>query len=595
MKKVNIIRKIGRKLDFMKDLKIGNKLIICFTSIGLSFLLAFGIALSGMVKSNKELRNMYDKNLIGVSTISNMSKLYQEEIVKLNSLFQFGPTTFTYKTINERRLACEAEIEESFIIYEKLMTDKKEEALFDTLQSFYHNEFQKTKEQFMYFAEAGRETDGRDSIVKYAKVIEDMAVKFRELTDYKLQLAEKSVLKLEDSFFILVNISLAFIILAIAYSLIMIRYLNKHISQKIVKIAGIAEELAVGNIDVEVEVESKDEVGQLANSFSKMIDGIKEQAKVALAIAEGNLSIEYAPKSEKNKLGNALVKTIDGLDSIFDTFRVAAGQVNLGANQVSSGAQQLSLGATEQASAVEELAATVEDISKQAKDNALGTSQVKDLVLKAIAEVKNGNEKMNRMIEAMEGIDSSSKKISKIIKVIDSIAFQTNILALNAAVEAARAGAAGKGFAVVAGEVRNLAGKSAEAAKDTTDLIQESINKVSEGTKIANSTADSLGAIVQSIDKIANIVEQIDISSDQQSVSITQVTQGIDQIATVVQTNSATAEESAAASEELSGQAQMLLELIAKIKLKEERKYEHKKDKGLHKEFNIELDEFNKY
>jgi len=595
MKKVNIIRKIGRKLDFMKDLKIGNKLIICFTSIGLSFLLAFGIALSGMVKSNKELRNMYDKNLIGVSTISNMSKLYQEEIVKLNSLFQFGPTTFTYKTINERRLACEAEIEESFIIYEKLMTNKKEEALFDTLQSFYHNEFQKTKEQFMYFAEAGRETDGRDSIVKYAKVIEDMAVKFRELNDYKLQLAEKSVLKLEDSFFILVNISLAFIILAIAYSLIMIRYLNKHISQKIIKIAVIAEELAIGNIDVELEVESKDEVGQLANSFSKMIDGIKEQAKVALAIAEGNLSIEYAPKSEKNKLGNALVKTIDGLDSIFDTFRVAAGQVNLGANQVSSGAQQLSLGATEQASAIEELASTVEDISKQAKDNALGTSQVKDLVLKAIAEVKNGNEKMNRMIEAMEGIDSSSKKISKIIKVIDSIAFQTNILALNAAVEAARAGAAGKGFAVVAGEVRNLAGKSAEAAKDTTDLIQESINKVSEGTKIANSTADSLGAIVQSIDKIANIVEQIDISSDQQSVSITQVTQGIDQISTVVQTNSATAEESAAASEELSSQAQMLLELIAKIKLKEERKYEHKKEKGLQKEFNIVLDEFNKY
>jgi methyl-accepting chemotaxis protein len=228
----------------------------------------------------------------------------------------------------------------------------------------------------------------------------------------------------------------------------------------------------------------------------------------------------------------------------------------------------LSQGATEQASSIEELSASIEEVSAQTKENAQNASKANELADLAKDYAINGNEQMKRMLKAMDDINESSSNINKIIKVIDDIAFQTNILALNAAVEAARAGQHGKGFAVVAEEVRTLAGRSANAAKETTALIEDSIKKSEEGTRIAKDTAEALEKIFEEVKTVSDLVSCINNASDEQAAAIAQINQGIMQVSQVVQENSATSEESAAASEELASQAEALKEIVGQARLK---------------------------
>ncbi|MFA9424498.1 MAG: methyl-accepting chemotaxis protein, partial [Sedimentibacter sp.] len=239
-----------------------------------------------------------------------------------------------------------------------------------------------------------------------------------------------------------------------------------------------------------------------------------------------------------------------------------------GSEELAGGAQVLTQGATEQASSIEELAATINEISEQIISNAESAQNAKRTSEDTAAEVQKGTEHMQHMISSMDEINSSSVQIGKIIKAIEDIAFQTNILALNAAVEAARAGSAGKGFAVVADEVRNLANKSTQAAKNTSELIENSLNAITKGAKIANETVDSFDLIVKKTNMTVALVEKIAEASQQQAIAASQVNEGIEQISSVVQTNSATAEETAAASEELSSQAIIVRNLLRTIKIR---------------------------
>ncbi len=265
--------------------------------------------------------------------------------------------------------------------------------------------------------------------------------------------------------------------------------------------------------------------------------------------------------------GRLAEEQAESLKKLLAEIDIAAEQVSAGTRQVSDGSQEISQGATEQASAIEELTVSVSQIAEQTRQNAISANQANELTIAAAAEAAKGNERMKAMQQAMNEISEASSSISKIIKVIDDIAFQTNILALNAAVEAARAGVHGKGFAVVAEEVRNLAARSAGAAKETTELIEGSIKKTEAGTNIANDTANALSAIVDGVDKAAQLVGEIATASGEQAGAIAQVDRGIEQMSQVVQTNSATSEETAAAAQELSSQAEMLKGLVGQFRL----------------------------
>jgi methyl-accepting chemotaxis protein len=326
-----------------------------------------------------------------------------------------------------------------------------------------------------------------------------------------------------------VQVMLGVVIVAMVAAVLLGLFISRIISKPLNVLVIAANKIAQGDLDVTVDVDTKDEVGILAASFRKMSNNINE---------------------------------------VMENIRNASEQVASGSKQVSDSSVELSQGATEQASSIEQLTASIEEISSQTKLNAENANEANELAEIARENAAQGNGHMKEMLKAMEEINESSSNISKIIKVIDEIAFQTNILALNAAVEAARAGQHGKGFAVVAEEVRNLAARSANAAKETTDMIEGSIRKVEGGTKIATETAGALNKIVDGVAKVTNIVSDIATASNEQAAGIAQINQGIMQVSEVVQTNSATSEESAAASEELLSQAELLKEQVLKFKLK---------------------------
>lgn len=367
-----------------------------------------------------------------------------------------------------------------------------------------------------------------------------------------------------DTITVLITIIIVITLIAIGLAFLIVLSITKPIG----KLSKAAEALSLGDVNVSVDTNSQDEVGQLMQAFSRMITSIRDQARVVEQVANGDLTVQVKVRSEHDLMGIKLQEMVERNNEILSSINTAADQVASGSKQVSDSSIALSQGATEQASSVEQLTASLEEISTQTKLNAQNANEANQLAADSKQSALQGNEQMKDMLGAMREINEASSSISKIIKVIDEIAFQTNILALNAAVEAARAGQHGKGFAVVAEEVRNLAARSANAAKETTDMIEGSINKVQEGTRIADQTAEALKSIVGDIERVASLVGEIALASTEQAAAITQINQGISQVSQVIQTNSATSEESAAASEELSSQAGLLKQQVARFKLK---------------------------
>ena len=378
----------------------------------------------------------------------------------------------------------------------------------------------------------------------------------------------------EINTFIIVILIFAVISLILAF--VVALPVGKRIGGPVASCAKRIEQLANGDLSSPVpEFNRQDEIKTLTDAtqtvVSDMNNVIGDIGRILKEMSEGNLTVDTHENSryyvgEYAQLVEYMAGIRDELNNTLGQINNAADQVSAGSDQVSAGAQALSQGATEQASSIEELAATINMISDQIKLNAVDAESASSQTNIAGSEMADANKKMIELVNAMGEISASSDETKKIIKTIEDIAFQTNILALNAAVEAARAGAAGKGFAVVADEVRNLASKSAEAAKQTSKLIDNAVAAIENGNTLVDEVAEKMTIVSDITNEISALNNRISEDSREAAESIMQITVGIDQISEVVQTNSATAEESAAASEELSGQAVMLKEMMSQYK-----------------------------
>ena len=362
--------------------------------------------------------------------------------------------------------------------------------------------------------------------------------------------------------------------------LLVIIQTRRIIGRPVKELSRVATQIAEGELNQTIRYRSRDELGVLADNFNQVtirlrdyVKYIDEVSNTLLEIAKGNLAFEL-----KNDYAGEFAKIKSSLEAIADELNVVMGQMSAssrdvaaGAAQVSTSAVSLSQGSTEQASEVEALAGHIGRVSDSVQKVAQGAQKASSISKEVGKGLLESNTKMQNMTDVMQRISEKSNAIHKIVKTIDDIAFQTNILALNAAVEAARAGEAGKGFAVVAEEVRTLAGRSANAAKETTELLGETISSMEEGVIAADDTAKSMLSAAEMAEEMDKLIGGIADYTKEQAVTAEEISHGIDQISIVVQSNVDTAESSAAASEELAGQAAALRELVSKFRLKDQR------------------------
>jgi methyl-accepting chemotaxis protein len=560
----------------MKNLKIGQRLIVSFLIVAL-FTLILGIVgiISSTLLSN-EVSLMYDEPVTAINAISTIRGRFNNLRLNTLELARRGDDPSAAQEFRTAISSYEDDIEAAVKVYEGTITDMSKEDAYKQFQDLYPDYVSRVDE-VMDAVNSGGSAAAMEVFDKYDPEADQVLSAIEDMASYNVDIAEGLDADADNIALTVLIIQIVVIVVAVAAALGIAVYTSKTISVPVNYVTDILRAIGTTGRTNFTEAEwaeqrriaaGKDETAECATYLGNVANALNGIAGFLTRIADGDLTIDHQAMSDDDVISNAIIHMINNLNNLFGEIDQAAEQVSLGANQISDASQSLAEGSTEQAATVEELSASIQDVSEKTKLNAKRAVDASNMSSSVKANAEKGAEQMTHMTAAVTEINQASQDISKVIKVIDDIAFQTNILALNAAVEAARAGEAGKGFAVVADEVRNLASKSAAAAKETGALIENSMKKAELGSTIAEQTAASLAEIVEGINKSSDLIGEIADSSEQQSMAIGQINEGITQVSEVVQKNSATAEECAASAEELNAQANVLTDNVAKFKLK---------------------------
>ena len=554
----------------MKNLKVSRKLTISYGFILSLLVISIVVSIGNLISIRSKVEVFYNgpfRVLNAANTVNSSFEAMQKSVFRAISSTSQANT----EQALENARAWERKIQEQIPVIQKDFLG--DQAIVERLQAAL-DELAPQREHVLELAVQNQKAEA--SAYKEANniiTIHKAQAELDELIEIADRKADELIVNLhamQTKFITILSVlGIASVLVSVFFGI----YITRGITRPIKELEAAARQMEQGHLKIDVNYASKDELGSLSNSMRQMSDKISYYmdaiSRVMRQLADSNLEIPHYDDFQGDFLPvqESLLIVLNSLNETISEINMFSDQVANGADQVSNGAQILSQGVIAQASSVEELAATMSEISQQVKENAETSQVVKTAAGEMGANILACNQQMQEMKNAMEKINQNSTQIRTIIKTIDDIAFQTNILALNAAVEAARAGESGKGFSVVAQEVRSLATRSSDASKSTEALIEQSLAAVVYGTKVAEETAASLRNIAGGTDEMISKINQIAEASKRQAAATEMVSTGIDQISDIVQTNSATAEESAAASEELYGQSQVLKSRVSRFKL----------------------------